>query len=286
MGAHALMMTPNAQRAPAPPLTFRTVAVDGGAIPVALAGEGGMPVILLHGWTLDHRLWTPQLAGMGDTHRLIMPDRRGCGRATAPPDLLREAEDVIAIADALGFDRFALVGLSRGATVALDVACRFAARVSALVVSGAPLPTLVPREEVINLDRFRALAVTGDMATFRAEWAQHPLMATHSPDAAALAAAMLADYDGRDLIVASETPEFPSAVLAKLSMPVLALTGTHDTPWRKACAAALAAIAPRAMHALVSNAGHLANADNPDRFNALVSSFLRNSAEPTTRPQA
>ncbi|HSF11780.1 MAG TPA: alpha/beta hydrolase [Erythrobacter sp.] len=280
------MTTPNAHTAPAPPLTFRTIAVDGGVIPVALAGEGSMPVILLHGWTLDHRLWTPQLAEMGDTYRLIMPDRRGCGQATAPPDLLREAEDVIAIADALGFDRFALVGLSRGATVALDVACRFAARVSALVVSGAPLPTLVPREEVIDLDRFRAQAASGALASLRAEWAQHPLMATHSPDAAALAAAMLADYDGRDLIVATETPEFPSAVLAKLSMPVLALTGTHDTPWRKACAAALAAIAPRAMHALVPNAGHLANADNPDRFNALVSSFLRNSAEPTTRPQA
>lgn len=267
------------------PVTLIEVAVHGGTLPVAVTGEGA-PVILLHGWTLDRRMWVRQIEGLASEFHLIMPDRRGCGRATAPPDLLREADDVIAIADALGFDRFALVGLSRGAVVALDTARRYASRLTGLVVSGAPLPALVPREEVIDLDRFRSLAATGEMETLRAEWAQHALMATHNPQAAALMADILQDYDGRDLLVPSEPPGFPREELVMLAMPVLAMTGEHDTPWRRACAAALAAVAPRAMHALVPNAGHLANADNPDRFNALVSSFLRNSAEPKTRPQA
>lgn len=264
---------------------YRDVAVEGGALPVCMAGEEDRPaLILLHGWTLDHRMWAPQIAGLAGEHFLVMPDRRGCGRATAPADLLREAEDVIAIADSLGLDRFALLGLSRGATVALDVACKFASRLTGLIVSGAPLPALVPREEVIDLEHFRTLAATGELARLRGEWSRHPLMQTRSPEAAALVAMILADYDGRDLLAPANAPDVPREALAMLAMPVLALTGAHDTAWRKACAEALGQVAPRAMHALVPQAGHIANADNPARFNALVAAFLRNLAAPHTRP--
>lgn len=264
---------------------YRDVAVDGGVLPVRMAGEEDRPaLILLHGWTLDHRMWAPQIAGLAGEHFLVMPDRRGCGRATATANLAHEAEDVIAIADSLGLDRFALLGLSRGATVALDVAQRHGSRLTGLVVSGAPLPALVPREEVIDLARFRTLAAAGELASLREEWAHHPLMQTLSAEAAALVATILADYDGRDLLAPADAPNFPRDALAMLAMPVLALTGEHDTPWRKACAQALGQIAPRAMHALVPQAGHIANADNPARFNALVAAFLRNLAAPQTRP--
>jgi pimeloyl-ACP methyl ester carboxylesterase len=266
-------------------LWYGEVPVAGGTLPIAMAGTAdGTPLILLHGWTLDHRMWSPQVAGLAGDCFLVMPDRRGCGRATAPPDLMHEADDVIAIADALGFDRFALVGLSRGAVVALDVARKYASRLAGLVVSGAPLPALVAREELIDLDHLSALVAGGDLAGFRAEWSQHPLMQTHTPAAAALKAAMLADYDGRDLIAPSATPGFPREVLAMLPMPVLALAGEHDTPWRRECARALAAVAPRARHAEIAAAGHLANADNPAAFNAAVSAFLRLCTRSQTRP--
>lgn len=259
------------------------VAVAGGTLPIWMAHEGpgeGTPLILLHGWSLDHRMWQPQLDGLAQDFFCVAPDRRGCGQASAPPDLPREADDVIAIADFLGFDRFALVGLSRGAVVALDVARRFGSRLTGLVVSGAPLPALVERDEVIDLDRFRALAAAGDMATLRAEWSRHPLMQTHRPEARALMAEILAGYDGRDLLAPSDPPGFPREALAMLAMPVLAMTGAHDTPWRRDCARALAAVAPRARHAEIPGAGHLANADNPVAFNAAITRFLQPKACP------
>lgn len=265
-----------ASRAPEPDaMWYGEVAIHRGRVPIHMAGDG-VPLILLHGWTLDHRLWAPQVAGLAGGHFLVMPDRRGCGRATAPADLAREAEDVIAIADFLGFERFALAGLSRGAVVALDVARKHASRLTALIVSGAPLPALVEREEVMDLDRYRALVRGGDIAGLRSEWARHPLMRTHSPEAATLAAAMLGDYDGRDLLLGQgEAPGLPREALTMLPMPVLSMTGEHDTPWRRACARALADFAPRARHAEIPHAGHLANADNPAAFNAAVSAFLR-----------
>jgi pimeloyl-ACP methyl ester carboxylesterase len=253
------------------------VAVDGGHLPIAMAGDGP-PLILLHGWTLDHRMWAPQVAGLAGQHFLVMPDRRGCGRASALPDLGREAEDVIAIADFLGFERFALAGLSQGAVVALDVARRFGARLTGLVVSGAPLPALVPRDEVIDLAQLRAFVAGGDFAGFRAVWEAHPLMQTHSAETATLVAAMLADYDGRDLLAPSKAPGLPREALALLPMPVLSMTGVQDTPWRRACARALAEVAPRARHSEIPQAGHLANADNAQAFNAAVAAFLNPKA--------
>lgn len=258
------------------------VAVDGGVLPLCMVGDGP-PVILLHGWTLDHRMWAPQVDGLAEEYFLVVPDRRGAGRATAPADLAREAEDVIAIADSLGIDRFALVGLSQGAAVALDVARRFGARLTSVVASGAPLPALVAREEAIDLDHFRALVANGDLERLRAEWSRHPLMATQSADARAQMIEILTDYDGRDLMARSDLPDFPREAMAKLAVPVLAMTGAHDTLWRRACAEALAKTAPRAIHALVPGAGHLANADNPARFNALVASFLKSCADPIKR---
>lgn len=249
------------------------VPVAGGILPIAMAGDG-TPLILLHGWTLDHRMWSPQVAGLADSHFLVMPDRRGCGRATAPPDMAREAEDVIAIADFLGFDRFALAGLSQGAVIALDVARKYASRLTGLVVSGAPLPALVLREEVIEIETYREWAVAGDLAALRRDWALHPLMQAHSAEAHALVSAMLADYDGRDLLASGEPAGLPREVLAMLPMPVLAMTGEHDTPWRRDCARALAEVAPRARHVEIPQAGHLANADNPAVFNAAVAAFL------------
>ena len=82
------MAAPKANNVADDPVSYGEVAVAGGTLPICMAGEGA-PVILLHGWTLDHRMWAPQVAGLADDFFLVMPDRRGCGRATAPPDLMK-----------------------------------------------------------------------------------------------------------------------------------------------------------------------------------------------------
>lgn len=258
-----------------PGLWHGQVPVEGGLLPFALAGDGP-PLILLHGWTLDARMWQPQIAALAQHFLLVMPDRRGFGRATAPPDLAREAEDVQRIADFLGFGRFALLGLSQGAAVALDCAHQHGWRLAALVASGAPVPTLVPRDEVIAVERYRAWAGAGELAKVRADWSGHELMRHDNPATRALVEQMLADYDGRDLLAPSHVPGVPRDSLAHLPMPVLAMTGAGDSAWRKACARQLAALAPRGQHALVEGAGHLANLDQPDIFNRTVAEFLLN----------
>lgn len=254
------------------------VAVGDGLVRFAMAGDieaGGAPLILLHGWTLDWRMWLPQVEALSRRHFLVMPDRRGFGRSTAPPDLAREADDVQRIADFLGFDRFALLGLSQGAAIALDCAHRHAFRLSAVIASGAPIPYLVERDEVIDLERYEAWAREGNLAAMRDDWSDHELMRHANPATMGLVDDMLADYDGRDLMAPSHLNGVPVEVLERLSVPLLATTGTGDSPWRRDCAAALGSIAPRGQCHMIEGAGHLANLDQPERFNTVIGDFLK-----------
>jgi pimeloyl-ACP methyl ester carboxylesterase len=249
------------------------VDVDDGRLPIAIAG-GGPSLILLHGWTLDHRMWRPQHAGLGAHYRLIMPDRRGFGRATAPPDLMREAEDVVRIADALGLDRFALAGLSQGAAVALDVARRFPDRIEAAALSGTPLPGLVPDPDRVPRDEFAAMARDGALAWLRKAWLADPLMQVANDEGRALLGAIIADYDARDLPGGSAIEPFSREAIATLPMPLLAVAGSHESPWRVACARLLAETAPKGRFMSIANAGHIANVDQPDAFNAALIAFF------------
>jgi pimeloyl-ACP methyl ester carboxylesterase len=250
-----------------------TLDVAGGLIRLTVAGKGA-PVILLHGWTLDARMWQPQIAGLARDFELAVPDRRGFGRSSAPPDLAREADDVARIADFLGWERFSLVGLSQGASVALDCAGRLSERVSALVVCGAPLPRLVERNEALDLELYQRLARDGDLASMRADWATHPLMQAQTAPARDALCAMLADYQGCDLLAPSTLPDVTREAAARLAMPLLALAGKHDTLWRRSCAAALAEAAPKGQHAIIEGAGHVANLDNPACFDAILREFM------------
>lgn len=249
------------------------VEVEGGTLPIAIAGDG-RPLILLHGWTLDHRMWVPQMASLGKHYRLIMIDRRGFGRATAPPNLAAEAEDIASVANALGIDSFALAGLSQGAAVALDFAIRFPSRVSALVLSGTPLPRLVPNADSVPRDEYAVLARNGNMAALRHNWLNHPLMQIGNDAGRKLLEIIVKDYDARDLLAPSALSPFSTAQIEALTMPVLAIAGDEESPWRIACARFLAETAPRGEFASIDGAGHIANLAQPAAFNETLLGFL------------
>ena len=76
---------------------------------------------------------------LGETHTLIRVDHRGCGLSDLDVDnfsAARSAEDLKAVADALGLDRLALLGCSNGAMVAIEFAARYPQMVSRLVLLG------------------------------------------------------------------------------------------------------------------------------------------------------
>ena len=103
----------------------RITGADGVGLNVAVAGSG-TPVVLLHGFPQTHLMWRHVAADLAADHTVICPDLRGYGASDKPEDADGQvyskgamAADVVAVAKALGHDRFALVGHDRGALVAI-----------------------------------------------------------------------------------------------------------------------------------------------------------------------
>ncbi|MFD7806806.1 alpha/beta fold hydrolase [Streptomyces cellulosae] len=103
---------------------LRLPGVDGAQLAAAVGGDGS-PVVLLHGFPQTHLMWRHVAQRLAFEHTVICPDLRGYGASDKPdadsPGVYAKrtmAADVVALAGALGHDRFALVGHDRGALVA------------------------------------------------------------------------------------------------------------------------------------------------------------------------
>ena len=118
---------------------------------VALAGPADAPpAILLHGFPETHRTWSKVAERLQDDVRLIMPDLRGFGDSDRPQDVAayatdRLVADILALADALGLDRFALVGHDWGGAVAWAMGLRGEPRVTRLAIVNSPHPVIFQR---------------------------------------------------------------------------------------------------------------------------------------------
>ncbi|WP_433177718.1 alpha/beta fold hydrolase [Actinoallomurus sp. CA-150999] len=108
-----------------PGFEYRRVPVaEGVSLNTAVAGSGPA-IVLLHGFPQTHLMWRHVAADLAADHTVICPDLRGYGASDKPAEVSRDvyskrtmAADVVALARALGHDRFALAGHDRGALVA------------------------------------------------------------------------------------------------------------------------------------------------------------------------
>jgi pimeloyl-ACP methyl ester carboxylesterase len=130
---------------------------DGRTLRILEAGDpGGRPVFVLHPTPGSKLLYAPHVADATRRGiRLIGHDRAGYGGSTAKPGraVVDEASDVLAIADSLGIDRFALWGISTGGACALGCAGALPDRLVAVASLGAVAP--YPSE---GLDWFAGVA--------------------------------------------------------------------------------------------------------------------------------
>ena len=109
---------------------------------MAYVDEGrGLPILLVHGFPLDHSMWEAQIAALSPHSRVIAPDLRGFGRTPlAPGDAERGismeayADDLVELLDALAIrEPVVLVGFSMGGYVAWQFVRKHVGRLRALV---------------------------------------------------------------------------------------------------------------------------------------------------------
>ncbi len=257
------------------------IDVEQGRLYVEITGSGP-PLLTVHGWPLDHRVFEPQAAGLSSSLSVIAYDRRGFGKSEARPDLRLEVDDIDRILDALGIPSAHLLGMSQGGRIALRYAVTHSHRLRSLILQGAAIDGLhveEPDSDQIPMAEYSALAKSGRLDEVRRRWLRHPMMQLgagfEAPSNQLLR--ILADYAGADLIDFDANRYRFSAdlvtALSALNVPTLLLTGAHETGARKRHADEIASRVAGCMRLQLENSGHLSNLTEPERYNRAVLEF-------------
>lgn len=139
---------------------FRRIPLSTGVtLNVALAGDRAKPpVLLLHGFPESHRTWREVAPRLRARFFLVMPDLRGFAGSDLPQEV--EAyrtdtliDDVFALADALGLERFALVGHDWGGAIAWGAALRGDPRLTRLGIVNAPHPVVFQKSLIESAEQ-------------------------------------------------------------------------------------------------------------------------------------
>jgi 3-oxoadipate enol-lactonase len=277
------MSLPNDESSAAeqPPAPEEASRPDEGAPPVTVYGDG-TPVVLLHDFPLDSRMWLPQVEALGG-YQVIVPDLRGFGAARAlsgevtPMDLL--ADDVARLLEERKLERVVLCGLSMGGYVALAFARRYPERLGGLVLCDTRAGA--DTEEARAARLAMAERVLADGVGFLPEVMLPRLLGETTrqrrPEVVQQVTETIGAQDSGGIAAAqrgmAERPD-STGVLGRIAVPSLVITGMQDELIRPEESTEMAAAIPDARLVQVPDAGHLVNLEQPDTVNEALLDFL------------
>lgn len=241
-------------------------------------GGDGPPVVLSHGYLMDHEMFAPQVAELRDVYRLITWDERGFGATEfdgEPFTYWDSARDLFGLMDLLGIERAVLGGMSQGGYLSLRAALLHPDRVRALVL----LDTQAPPEQPDKVAEYQAMTDT---------WVEHGYL---DELATVVSGLLIADpaiepvwrakwreWDPARLRAASQAllvREDITDRLDELAMPVLLVHGSEDPAIPVSRAHEICAAVSDCRGVVeIPGAGHAANLTHPDVTNAAIRDFL------------
>lgn len=276
-------------------ITERSIEVGPVELAIREAGAGGRPLLLVHGFTGAATDFVDFLVPLADAGwHVVAPDLRGHGGSTQPiteDDYSFEAfaGDVLGLADALGFDRFTLLGHSMGGMIVQVVALAEPHRLDALVLmdtSHGPLhvdPDLV--ELGVTVAREQGIDVVADVMgasddgpltteAYRRKVAEDPAYAEMGDrNLRASSPAMFAAM----LVGISQATDRLDA-LAALPVPTLVIVGEQDTPFLDD-SRRMAETISGARLAVIPDGGHSPQFEAPIAWWDALSGFLADTAD-------
>jgi len=254
--------------------------VNGTRLYYESAGEG-LSVVLIHGFSLDTRMWDDQFEPLAGKFQVIRYDMRGFGRSALPDGApFSPVSDLEALLDRLGIVQASLVGLSKGGMVALDFSLAHPQRVRSLALLDTVLGGFDwSREGSARNDLVWQLAGSVGLQAARESWLAHPYFepALRQPQVAKRLAQFVAEYSGWHFLNDDHEQglEPPAARrLAELRMPLLVLIGELDVQDFRQIADLIHRQVPHSRLEVIPDAGHMSNMEAPAQVNALLLDFL------------
>ncbi|HET7010382.1 MAG TPA: alpha/beta fold hydrolase [Anaerolineales bacterium] len=264
----------------------------------------GYPVLVLHGGPgLDHHMYADYLDPLQDRLRLILVDQRAQGQSDpAPADtwsLAQMAADVGALAEALELERFAVLGHSYGALVALQHAVDFPGEAAqSIISSGFPSAKYLAHVDA-NLAAFEPESLRAQVAdswerekSVRTREDVHRLLHDQMPfHFAHPLDPRIADFERRtadqitspDVLRTFANREYGGIEveerLGRVTQPVLVLVGAHDRVSSLAACRSIAEGVEQGEMVVFDNSGHMTFVEENPRYLEVVADFLRRHAQ-------
>jgi len=268
------------------PASERFIKVPGGRLRVVVEGEGP-PILLVHSAIVDLRSWddlVPRLVEAG--YRVIRYDMRGYGESTTEDVVFSPRADIRAVLDAVGADRAAVAGNSRGGSIALDTLIESPERFVALAWvgggitgfdSGGPSAAELPYWE--EGDRLEAAGDVAGMADLDVRaWVDGVGQPPTRVPARIREAVRTMDTPlvTPDHVFGRQIPLDPPADgrLGEIGVPVVAIAGTLDTSHTRAAAARLGEAVPAAKVVLLDDVAHMVGMEVPDTLASIIVDLL------------
>ena len=251
-------------------------ASDGAALAYYDQGPSGeIPLLLVHGWQADHRVWTPLGALLARERRVVSVDLRGAGASSEAPGpyrIERFADDLAELIEAIDLDPVVAVGHSMGGKIAVRFALEHPEALEGLVLI-APV-ALGPARLPPKLEAVLRSTIGDPVATAR--WLARLTLGERSEASTQLlrgAAASVPPEVARESLESWTTLDL-AADAATSDTPALVLAPEGDAP--QIARATVADVLGGSRFAVVAQAGHYAMLDRPERLADAIEDFIEN----------
>jgi pimeloyl-ACP methyl ester carboxylesterase len=258
------------------------VQVHDGQLHYLDAGRG-TPLLLVHGFPLDHTMWQAQIDGLADRYRIIAPDLRGFGQSSVTQGLVtmqRMADDLAELLGGMQLsEQVVFCGLSMGGYVAWQFALRHRERLAKLILCDTR--AVADNAEAAAGRIALADRVRKEGPAFVAESMLPKLFAPATIEAKAACVEqsrqVIFRTDPHGIAAASrgmaQRPDVTDK-LAQFDVPALVLCGEHDVISQPSEMREIATQMPQAKFVEIAGAGHMAPLERPEEVNKAIRAFL------------
>ncbi len=260
-------------------LTIKLPGLD-----LALADRGeGRPLVLIHGFPMDHSVWAQQIQSLASRCRVIAPDLRGFGHSSVTPGKVtveQWSDDLAAMLDVLKItEPIVLGGLSMGGYVAFRFYEAHRSRLAALVLCDTKAAADTPQAAAGRLETAQRTLREG--CQFLADTMLPRLLAPATldckPDVVDRLRQMILSGDPVGYAATSrglaERPNF-TPLLPQIECPTLLIVGRQDAISTVAEMNAMARAIPHSRIVEIDGAGHVTPLEAPGEVTAAMEEFL------------
>ena len=244
-------------------------------------GSGRPPLVLVHGFPLDSRMWESQVNSLSDRWRVIAPDLRGFGQSKAESAFTLEslADDIHVFLEQLVAKPCVLAGLSMGGYVALAYAKKYAKDLRGLILVDTKAEADTPqakeaRAKMIELARTQGAAAVAEQMLPKM---LAPGTQQSRPEVVRSLRRLMEECNPQTieyaLLAMRDRPD-RSGELASIEVPTLVIVGDADAITPPEGAEKMAKSIPGAKLEIIRGAGHMAPMEQPEQVNRAMERFI------------